>query len=446
MEEKREDEITVKNMAGRLVALAFMLGVLGFGVAACGSDDSDSGDGGSDAASTEMTEEQLKWATDFTGGSGAADESAAPFVIGFANNQGGVPSHPEPTDAMQAAAEFINEELGGIAGRPVEVKNCFMTAEEDGQKCAAEFLGDDRIGVVVVGVAEYGTASLYKAIAGKIPVLVGTPAGEPDTTTPNVYTLNGGAIAPIGADGILATQVPGATKSAVLHSDNPIGTFVATDLLKPTLEAGGLEVSLVPVADTATAPEVASAIQASGAAEAEVFQLTTLGPTCIAAANALEQQNLTPTVITTVSCWQPEVYEAGDGKLPDGWIYTSFGDSPRVPNAENGRDTYVAAMEAAGMPESSTMNGDASLAFSTVMAIASMGNKLGDQLDRPSLLEAIKNYRGPLMMAPGKPACGKVSSIFPGVCTTLSPRQQSVDGVLEALPPVNVKSLLNPPS
>lgn len=437
----------MKHMTGRFIALVFTTGVLAFGVAACGSDDDSSSEsnGSSTTTSTEMSQDLLTWATDFTGGkAGAADESSEPFVVGFANVQGGVPSHPETTESIQTAAEFITNDLGGIAGRPVEIKTCFMKVEEDGQKCGAQFLADDSIDIVIVGVAEYGSGSLYKAVAGKIPVLVSTPAAEPDTTTPDVYTLSGGAVAPIGADGILATQVPGAEKSAVLHSDNPIGTFVATDLLKPALEAGGLEVSLVPVSDTATAPEIASAVQASGASEAQVFQLTTLPSACVSAAKALEQQNLNPTVITTIQCWQPEVYEAGDGKLPDGWIYTSYGDSPRVPSKENGRDTYVAAMDEAGMEESVTMSGDASMAFSTLMTVARMGNDLGQKLDRKALLEGIKSYKGPLMMTPGKPNCGKVSPIFIGVCTAMSARQQSVDGVLEALPPVNVEAILNP--
>ena len=440
----------MKNMTGRLTALALVLGMLAFGLAACGGDDSSSsGDSGetstASSGETEMTQEKLDWATDFTKGTaGAADEGKEPFVIGFANVQGGVPSHPASTDAMEAVVKFLNEDLGGIDGRPVELKTCFMQAEEDGQKCGAEFLADDSVSAVVVGVAEYGSGSLYGAIAGKIPVLVATPAGQPDTTTPDVYTLSGGAIAPIGADGLLAAQVPGATKSAVLHSDNPIGTFVATDILKPTLESGGLEVTLVPVADTATAPEVASAIQASGAAESEVFQLTTLEGTCIAAYNALKQQNLDPKVITTYTCSQPAVTEAL-GELPDGWTFTAYGDSPRIPNLENGRDTYVAAMEGAGMEDESTLNLDSALAFSTAMTIARMGNELGADVSRESLLKAIKSYKGPLMMIPGKPNCGKVSTAFPGVCTSMSAVQESVGGELKALEPVDVTPLLNPP-
>jgi branched-chain amino acid transport system substrate-binding protein len=421
--------------------------------AGCGDDDTKGGDAAAENASTtagkatdaeaQLSPAERDWAVEFTKGTpAAADSTKEPFVIGFANQQGGVPNYPEATVGAQKAVDFINKELGGVDGRPVKLKTCFILSEEDGQKCGAEFVGDTSVQAVVMGLASVGNASLYKTVLKKLPVLVATSAAQADQATPGVYTLNGGSLSPIAADALLAGQVPGAKKVAVIHSNNPVGTFVATKVQKPVLESQKLEVSLVPVGDAATAPEVTSAIQASGAATAQVFSLTTIVDQCISAYDALKQQNIKAKVITTYQCSQPAMSKHLDGKLPEGWVFTSFSDSPRIPNLENGRDSYVAAMKGNGADESATFNGDAANAFATLMTLTRLGNELGAKAAPETIRKAIVAYDGPLMMTPGKPQCGKVSKTFPGICTTLAAAHTYENGKLTELPPIDVKPIV----
>jgi branched-chain amino acid transport system substrate-binding protein len=432
---------------GARFGAATLLCAAAFGAAACGNQDSSesAAAGGSKAAApAELGQAELDWGVKFTQGkAGKADSAKEPFVIGWANQQGGTPSYPQATAGAEAAVKFINDELGGIAGRPVKLETCFMLAEEDGQKCGAKFSGNKDVQVVGLGLAAVGNASLYKTVLKDKPVVVATSAAQPDTTTPGVYTFNGGALSPIAADGLLAAQVKGAKRSAVMHSNNPIGTFVAQKILKPVLESQKLKVTLVPIGDTATAPEVASAIQAAGAGSADVFQMTTLDVQCVSAYDALKQQNLTPKVVTTYQCSQPAMREHLDGKNPAGWIFTSFGDSPQIENAENGQKTYVAAMTEQGQKDDITYHGDASMSFSTVMTLARIGNELGDKASPETIRKAIVDYDGPLMMTPGKPKCGKVSKQFPGVCTTVaSVAEADENGKLRALEPLDVSAIL----
>lgn len=420
------------------------------GISGCGGDDDD-GDKPAEAgttttataaASSAVSGPELDWAVDFVAGkAGKADDSKPPFVIGFASQEGGTPSYPEASAGAKSAVKFINEQLGGIDGRPVKLKTCALLAEEDGQKCGAEFVADKEVQAVILGISGVGNASLYKTVLPTLPVLVATSASQADQTTPGVYTLNGGSLSPVAADAVLASQVPGAKRSAVLHSTNAIGTFVATKVLKPVLEQNNLEVTLVPIGDTATAPEVVSAIQAAGAAKAEVFQMTTIVNQCVSAADALKQQKITAKVITTYQCAQPMMWNHFQG-MPEGWVFTGYGDNPRIPNAENGRDTYVAVMQADGTKDDVTFNGDSSLSFSTVMALTRMSNDLGAEAGPETIRKAIVNYDGPLMMTPGKPRCGKVSKQFPGICTTLATVAVSEGGELKAQEPLDVAELV----
>jgi branched-chain amino acid transport system substrate-binding protein len=64
----------------------------------------------------------------FVGGSGKADASLSPVTIGWVNMQGGPPSQTfaGATRAAEATVKFINTELGGVHGHPVQLSTCFI--------------------------------------------------------------------------------------------------------------------------------------------------------------------------------------------------------------------------------------------------------------------------------------------------------------------------------
>jgi branched-chain amino acid transport system substrate-binding protein len=438
--------------AARRGAIGTLLCTAAVGLAACGSSSSKSASAGASSGSspsttaatsapatgTAVSGAALTWGVNYVAGTaGKADASKPPFVLGWANQQGGTPAYPGATIGADAAVSFINNQLGGINGRPLKLDKCFMLTEEDGQKCGAKFLGDNVQGVIL-GLAAVGNASLYKTIVPKLPVIVATAAAQPDQVTSGVYSLNGGSLAPIAADALLAAKVPGAKKSAVMYSSNAIGTFVAEKVLAPVLRSEHLGVSLVPISDTATAPEVASAIQAASARDAQVFQMTTLPAQCTAAYDALKQQGITPKVVTTYECSRPLMLQHLAGKEPAGWVFTNFIDSPAVANATNGQQTYVAAMHAAGQPSSQTLDDEDTMGFISIMEMSRFANQLKTAASPSTLKAAIVNYHGPLMMTPGTPHCGKVSKTFIGICTTIAPvTQANTQGVLQQLAPVD---------
>ena len=131
-----------RTKSKRLVAAAFSFALV---AAACGGS-SDGGDdgGGDDTADTTAEAEE---ATDDEGGEEEAMEEEAmeeeameeeggeeapsgeatgePILIGIQNPEGDPNgSFPEYSAAALAAAEYINTELGGLGGRPIELELC----------------------------------------------------------------------------------------------------------------------------------------------------------------------------------------------------------------------------------------------------------------------------------------------------------------------------------
>lgn len=423
--------------------LALVLSACALVVVACGDSSDEAASAaqeatseGADQAGGALSAEDLAWGLDWLKATeGKADSSKAPFVIGWANAQGGQFDHPQATIGAKVAVDLINERLGGIDGRPVELKTCFMVSEEDGQRCGAQFL-NEKVDIVNVGLAEVGTSSLYETISPRLPVLVANPSAEADTTTRGVYSFSGGPQAAFGAIAVLASRVPDAKQAAVIHSTNPVGSFIASQILKPQLEQAGLQPTLVGVSDTPTAPEVQSAIQAAGAQNARVMTIAGLPPTCIAVAEGLKALGVNTQPIAISQCSEPAV-EKALGALPEGWMFTSRYDSARVPNPENGVDTYVGAAQSQGVEEADYLQADAAGSFATVMMSARMAVEAGGKTSPQALAQEITSYRGPMALTAGTAQCGKVSETFIGLCSRFATVQTARDGVMRSLPSID---------
>src|SRR5258708_16011414 len=88
----------------------------------------------------------------YTGGTaGKADSTKAPVVIGYVNEEGGVPAFPEATQGIDAAVTYVNAELGGIQGHPVQLEKCARQVEADGQRCGTQFANDNKVQLVITG-------------------------------------------------------------------------------------------------------------------------------------------------------------------------------------------------------------------------------------------------------------------------------------------------------
>ena len=121
----------------------------------------------------------VQWALDYTEGT-AGMASGDSIKIGYVNQED---YFPENTIGINAAVEFINNELGGAAGRPLEIVPCSIAVAEDGAKCGTEFANNADIAVVVTGTILVGNKELYDALNTKKPVIIGNGVTADDFTT-----------------------------------------------------------------------------------------------------------------------------------------------------------------------------------------------------------------------------------------------------------------------
>jgi branched-chain amino acid transport system substrate-binding protein len=257
-----------KSTVFRLLAILFAFSMI---AAACGGDD----EAGDDATSTDTetaTAEPADTATaatatdtdtataEPTDTAEPADETPAegvaaqfeprdaptgePIKIGFQNPEGDpAGSFPEYSAGAEAAVAYINAELGGLGGRPVELAVCTMAiTPDDSQRCANE-LSADGVEIAFSSLNFFGNHfGIYQG--SNIPVVVGTPITVGDFTAPGVFSIGtgGGCLGTHTGLVQFATQeLPGITgnpitKVAVPWADTPPGVVCYYDLESKPLD------------------------------------------------------------------------------------------------------------------------------------------------------------------------------------------------------------------
>ena len=374
---------------------------------------------------------EIQWALDYVGGT-AGEVSGDPVKIGFASSSDLMPDADAAADATVA---YVNANLGGIGGRPLEIVHCNMAVAEDGAKCATQFANDDSIVLAVVGQALSGNADFYSTIAGKKPVYTAAPSGVDDFTSANTVSYFAGALgASFGIAGFLLEDIQPTSIGFVITDDAAgRGGFA---VLEPVLKSKGAVVSPVFVPPTATAPEVEAALQAIGDVDTIVIGLFEQG--CIAAYDALKNLGIdaTTTPIVAVSpchgaAMQKHVADAGEaGILPNGWYFTGNGYNPFVGDADSGEDTMLDIFNVAGTPEVAFAVG-AEEVVGGLMTMVKHLNAVAGDFSVAAIDDAIRSFEGPVMATAGKMRCG-APPLFKGICAMSAGISRYIDGGWEA--------------
>jgi branched-chain amino acid transport system substrate-binding protein len=380
------------------------------------------GTGTTAAGGVDLDAEAAKF---FAPSSGAADQSKKPITFGYVNQEGGVPSFPEATLGAEAAINYVNTRLGGVDGHPLKIVKCVVQTEEDGQKCGTQMLNNPDIQAVMVGMLVVGGQSLYGVLNGQKPVLILNPLTQADYSAKNAYAFSGGVAAGYTAFGkfIGGDYLSPKPKSlAIVTTNNPAGIAAINGLVVPTLKQLGLtDIRIAQVSDTATGPDVVSAVQAAKADTADAVMISLQTSGCIAAYDALKSLNITKPVITTNLCYAKPVAEHLNGSFPEGWNFAGLGFNPYMPADPNVPTSWVLPLnvrEVASMAKGAEVDptGPAIYTFGPVLTIAKILDGIGaDKFNAQSLSAAMKSYKGPLLGTAGNADCGK-NPAFPTVC------------------------------
>ncbi|CAN5233236.1 hypothetical protein BH09ACT10_BH09ACT10_31560 [soil metagenome] len=399
-------------------------------LSACGSSDDDKA---SDPASVGgITAADVATALEYVGGQGGkADPSLEPFTIGFVNNQGAVPSFDEMEANADAAVAFVNDKLGGIDGHPVKLDKCYIQSEEDGQKCAAQLLGNKDIKIANLGLSVFGNKTFYDLIGGKFPVINTGAVTPADSTSKSVYNLDAGGFGAMQSVGDLAEKA-GYKKLAILTTNNPAGKFLLDEIVLPDLKARGITATTAYLPDTSTTPDYVSALQTVGAKDADAIEALASGvAACVSLHDAMKQVSLVKPVIAVNACaGDPMPEKTGGG--PQGWSMTGLSELVLLdtPQAKVNRNV----IKAEGKEKFVNLNVGPKN-FGDILTISRWAKAIGyDKLTPAAFEDQIAKFTGPAWLVPGEMKCGS-NKLQIGICGGSVPNAVFEDGKWKSLEP-----------
>jgi branched-chain amino acid transport system substrate-binding protein len=347
----------------------------------------------------------------YVGGSGAADTSLPPVKIGYINQQGGsIVVTDTNDDGVDIGVKYINEEAGGIGGRPVEVVQCFIAdTEEEGQQCGQQFANDDEIVAVVSGPTVTGTESFYAALAGQKPVVHGVSVNPADTKQETAAVLYGGAEYILAPYATFAQDKLGVTSAALVYPEGA-GQDNAAAGQASAFEALDIPINVVPYApDT---PDLTVPLLAADAQNVDLVMPVISTNDCVKFAEAQRQLGIPDEkVLASPVCITPATIE-GLGDFPE-WIYavaSSLSIDPSDPSVPPYTDILTAQGQEAFIGDPWVLVG-----FGQVMTLAKFMNGAGEDVTADGIVEQMKAFEGPLILGSPVLDCGKYPEA-PGVC------------------------------
>lgn len=219
------------------------------GLAACSSSSSTaSSSGGSSSSATSAA----------SSASASAPAALSPFLlgkkatgtpvkIGLINNEGSSPvAEPATGDAAVAAADYANDELGGIAGHPIQVDRCSENEDTASATACANKMVQDNVAAVVIGTTGFGNTMVPIITKAGIPYVSATGSSSAELTTPDTFMWTGGFPADLGGMAKYAAQ-QGIKKVTAYVINSPAALEGAQSVGAPLFKAAGVGFTIEPV-------------------------------------------------------------------------------------------------------------------------------------------------------------------------------------------------------
>ena len=372
-----------------------------------------------------------------------------PIRIGVQNLEGDPNgSFPESSIAVQAAADYINAELGGLGGRPIEIELCkSVVSPDDSQRCANE-LSASGVDLAISTLNFFGNHySIYQG--SDIPVVVITPLTIADFTTPGVFSIGAGG----GCLGVHTGLVEFATngiedelgidveKVAVPWADTPPGVVCYNDLeAKPLDVLNGSEpgdaeragskpdLTYVGVPIAPASPDVTPQATEVLDSDPDVIIFSAQGADCWNFVDALGRLGWTPDQVPLVlsgACIDFDAMRAA-GPLADGVYFVASANTLTSPldGQEPGKnldDATVYQEKGAeyGMSQDDIFKGFATQGFSGLMNIWEAANTVDGDVTGAAIADALAATDGSAPSFGSAPLdCADAPAPYVSVCSS----------------------------
>jgi branched-chain amino acid transport system substrate-binding protein len=275
-----------------------------------------------------------------------ADDSLEPIKLGLINQENTpIGSFPEVRAAAEAAAAWVNAELGGVDGHPVEIHTCITPFDvEQSQSCALELV--DKGVVALVGAVDILSNGAYPVIEQNgLAVIGGIPTNMVEQKSSNAFFFSGATAGTVA--GFMAHAAEnGRTKVALAYGEDVESFKVgAVDYGAVVGESLGLEVELIPFSLFAT--DYLPVLTKAQEVGADAVIVLAADAACVPVAQTFVDLGIEGQLYMSGGCAAEEIFDAA-GEAMVGVLFNSEG--PLEPGDVEGEIFYAVLDEYATEP------------------------------------------------------------------------------------------------
>lgn len=299
--------------------------------------------------------------------SDASQLSGEPVTVGFINQEGApIGSIPELRVGAEAALQYINTELNGLEGRPLEFDVCLTNNTPESSTACANQMVERKVVAVLAGVDLGSAASLPILKAAGIPYVGMTPLLPADFTTEGGFTLDPGGLG-TAANAAFAVDELGVERVTVLHDDSPQGKQLAEAFVRPVLLGRGLAAANVElVAEKQDAADLSPALAAATRGKPDAVIVVFPPPACTRIMQAVDALGVDAAMFYIGRCADPGVVAAGGEGAEGAYFFSSIRNVGADPGDSDVK-LYKEKMEEFGGSDADPANYDTARGFATTM-------------------------------------------------------------------------------
>ncbi len=312
----------------------------------------------------------------------AADETLEPVKIGMINLENtGAGSYPELRFAADAAINFINAELGGVDGRPLELYPCIAEFSVESSQACAQDLVLEEVVALVGGIDVLIQGALPVLEQNGLPIVGGIPAGLAEQRSPSSFSFSGGTAGGMAAFMKHASD-QGYEKAFIAYGEFESFQVAAEEYGARVGEDLGLEVRLRPF--PLFGADYTSVLNDAKTFGAEAVIINAAGTACVPVMEGFRDFGFEGTLYLFGACAADEIIATAGG-ADSGVVFN--GEGPPDPDDVEGTIFDLASTE--------YNNGDAqaagTVAFRGMMNLYSVLLELGgDNITSEGIVEILR--------------------------------------------------------
>ncbi len=351
-----------------------------------------------------------------------------PIELGMINQENTpAGSYPELSQAVAAGTRFINEELGGVHGRPIEVDVCNTEFSAEGSTSCGQKYVEAKVPAVLGGIDVFGNGIETLADNG-IPYIGGIPISFASVKSPNSFQWSGGTWGAAVAFSWYAAEELHAKKVSIVYGDFGSITHSAEDAQR-VLESRKVAAQMVPYPIMAT--DISSALNAAAATKPDALLILAADTGCKAGFDGISSLGIEAATFYVGACAAPSIIdEAGPAKT-NGAIFNVEGPVGRTPPNPD-FVLYSAVIEKYGNGLDPV--GAGTVSFRSLMNLYMILDGIDGEITPKAITDALKSQVDAPSFSGHPYTCdGKQYPGLPAMCSPQQVLAQMKDGTLSQL-------------